>query len=95
MADQAGELGSGVLTASDWDKPTHLACAVRRTYFRSWVRVARSSNAAGKSVRLLRSMWVKEAPLRAGAFLVTVRSAARRELITLRAGTGLLAAMIR
>jgi len=27
----AGELGSGVLTASGWDKPTHLACAVRRT----------------------------------------------------------------
>ena len=27
----AGELSSGVCTASDWDKPTHLACTVRRT----------------------------------------------------------------
>jgi hypothetical protein len=31
MAHQAGEVSRGVCTASDWDKPTHLACTVRRT----------------------------------------------------------------
>src|SRR3954452_5534835 len=60
----AGEPGSGVLAASVGAKSTHLAWTVRRTYRRNQVRMVRSSNAAGNSKRLLRSMSGKGAPLR-------------------------------
>jgi hypothetical protein len=61
----AGEPGSGVLTAFDWDKPTHLACTVRANVLQKLGEGGAFVEGGREWVRLLRSMWVKGVPQRA------------------------------